>query len=492
LSPSTAHDSLRSSPAPLHGPIPATPSCIVAPQQLPRITPEARRYAVKELARRAGVSQEFFKRWDIQVSGVATTISLDLETKRKIHFCHGPETGLIHNLTGEIPVGRAQWLATPPIDVAPPDLILPFCRSRQNHAPLYQTSADGSVVCELDLLASFVLTLSRVEESLRPEVDEHGRFPSTSSLASREHFLERPILDEYGLAFSQVLTFLVPGWHPQKPLFRVKLTHDVDDVGLPFDLRSAIAHTLKRHTPAATVRDLLAPILSSDPMNLSLVRKLAKISKERGLHSAFFWKCSPRATHDSGYSVHDSRIQRLIGDLRASNFEVGVHPGYDTFHHRDNLSREIAELKAAIREDFPGGRQHYLRWTPQSWLDWESCGLRYDSSVGFADHIGFRAGTSFPFRPWCWAENRELNLIEVPLILMDCTPVKYMRLDFQEGLERVRALIRRVEQTGGVFTLLWHNTPLLDPDYDGWYENILDLLGGAKAYEVPRLAANLW
>jgi hypothetical protein len=112
--------------------------------------------------------------------------------------------------------------------------------------------------------------------------------------------------------------------------------------------------------------------------------------------------------------------------------------------------------------------------------------------VGFADQIGFRAGTSFPFRPWCWAENRELNLIEVPLILMDCTPVKYMQLDIQEGLKRIRSLVRRVEETSGVFTLLWHNTPLLDPDYNGWYEGILDSLDGAKAYDVPQAAADLW
>jgi hypothetical protein len=223
-----------------------------------------------------------------------------------------------------------------------------------------------------------------------------------------------------------------------------------------------------------------------------LVRKLAGISKERGLHSAFFWKCSPRTRHDSGYPLNDPRIQRVIAELRAGDFELGVHPGYYTFHDRENLSREIAGLKSALHEDFPGGRQHYLRWTPRTWLDWESCGLSYDSSVGFADHIGFRAGTSLPFRPWCWAENRELNLIEVPLILMDCTPVKYMRLKLQEGLERVRALAKRVEETGGLFTLLWHNTPLMDPAYDGWYEGILSILDGAKACDVPRIAADLW
>jgi hypothetical protein len=67
-----------------------------------------------------------------------------------------------------------------------------------------------------------------------------------------------------------------------------------------------------------------------------------------------------------------------------------------------------------------------------------------------------------------------------------------MRLDIHEGLRRVRAWVKRVEETGGVFTLLWHNTPLLDPDYNGWYEAILDFLDGAKVYKVPLAAADLW
>jgi len=178
--------------------------------------------------------------------------------------------------------------------------------------------------------------------------------------------------------------------------------------------------------------------------------------------------------------------------LRELGFELGVHPGYDTFRHRPRLASEVEYLQRALRLHSPGGRQHYLRWSPDTWLDWEACGLSYDSSLGFADRFGFRAGTAFPYRPWSWRDNRELNLIEVPLILMDCTPVKYMNLSRAEGLARIQTLIRRIERTGGVFTLLWHNTPLLDPDYDGWYERILDLVADVPPFHVPANAEELW
>jgi len=471
---------------------PAQLSRVTTPLDLPEITAEARLYSLRELSRRAGVSQEFFDSWVIQVTPTETTVQVGQPRTLIIRFLHGPAAGFNQHLTNEIPVSRVSWPYAGQVDTFPGDLLLPFCRVEQLNRPLYENLADGSLRCNFDVLASFVLTLSRVEESLRPTFDEHGRFPAENSIAFQEKFLDRPFLEEHGIAFQQALAALLPGWKPESRAYRVKLTHDIDDVGIPFELRAACAHTFKRRSVSATLRDFLSTFSSTDPVGLALVRKLAEISQRRGLHSAFFWKHSPRTNYDSGYSPDDRRIQAVIEELRRSNFEIGVHPGYDTFHRRESLTQEIERLKRSLGENYPGGRQHYLRWSPQTWLDWEACGLRYDSSVGFADHFGFRAGTAYPFRPWCWSENRALNLIELPLVLMDCTPVSYMKLELRSGLEKIRTLIQRVQATGGVFTLLWHNMPLIEPAYEGWYEGVLDLLDGSKPYEVPRNAADLW
>jgi hypothetical protein len=195
---------------------------------------------------------------------------------------------------------------------------------------------------------------------------------------------------------------------------------------------------------------------------------------------------------DSGYDPFHPKLQRVFSYLREQGFELGVHPGYSTFGSKPALENEVALLRRALAVQKVGGRQHYLRWSPQTWLDWESCGLAYDSTVGFADLIGFRAGTAFPFRPWSFSENRELNLIEVPLIVMDCTPVKYMGLSREEGLARIRNCIQRAAIVGGVFTLLWHNVPLLEPEYHGWYESILDLLPPGQNLAFSQSLQSFW
>lgn len=460
---------------------------------LGQITSEARCYAVKELARRAGVSRDFFERWTVDVREERTTLSLGFQTRTKIHFTHLTKRSWQKIAQGRIPVATALFSQNPAAGSSAPQLILPFCESPAiSDSPVYRTDAGGDIVCDFDLLAAILFTLSRVEESLCKNRDEHGRFAANESLAARHDYLERPIIDEYGLAFAQVLEQLLPSWQPNARSFRFKLTHDIDDIGIPFQASTSLAHTVKRRNPGATMRDFLSTLGMAEPAELTLVRDLAKISQARRIPSAFYWKASPRGPRDSGYDPSDLRVQRVIRLLREQGFELGVHPGYETFHSRQELATEVDRLRHALRADSPGGRQHYLRWSTETWLDWEACGLSYDSSLGFADRFGFRAGTAYPYRPWCLEQNRELNLVEVPLILMDCTPVKYMKLKRVDALARIRTLVERTAVTGGVFTLLWHNTPLLDPDYSGWYDAILDLLSPATPLTLPTDSTKLW
>lgn len=459
----------------------------------PTITPEARKYAVKELARRAGVTADFFQHWEIEISPKRTIISFGPEVHGTISFPNRSEELLKYETPGSVTVARARWLRKPADSISVPDLIIPFAETNpESSGPLYFAETLGGLTCRHDLPSSVLFTLSRVEETAFATFDEHGRFPASASIAVKQEFLERPIIDEHGIAFQQAISALIPNWRPAQRPLNLKLTHDIDDVGIPFKLQTSLAHTVKRRRPWATARDCLAKFSTANPAELQAVRRLEEISRVRRLRSTFFWKASPASPHDSGYDPNDSKIQRVIRNLQSQGCELGAHPGYDTFRDRTNLAAEVERLQKSLGVKIIGGRQHYLRWTPLTWQDWEACGLHYDSSLGFADRFGFRAGTSLPFRPWCFAENRELDLIEIPLILMDCTPVKYMKLSLEQARGRIQEVIQRVERTGGVFSLLWHNTPLLDPDYDGWYEAILAMLAGTKPYDVPSTPRQLW
>ena len=59
-------------------------------------------------------------------------------------------------------------------------------------------------------------------------------------------------------------------------------------------------------------------------------------------------------------------------------------------------------------------------------MHWERCGLAYDSTLGYNERPGFRAGTCIPIRPWLFGSNRECNLVEIPLVAMDVTFIDYL------------------------------------------------------------------
>jgi hypothetical protein len=205
-----------------------------------------------------------------------------------------------------------------------------------------------------------------------------------------------------------------------------------------------------------------------------------------------YWKASPLGPFDSGYDPRQPQIRGLIEWLREREVENGVHPGYGTFRCREELQKEVDILRNAIGEERLGGRQHYLRWCPETWVDWENCGLMYDSTVGYPDRVGFRAGTCIPYRPWLLSQDREAQLLEIPLIVMDVTLLESMKLRNQELLNVVGRLIEKCRAVGGVFTFLCHNTTLREPNFVQSYENILDMLTSSDRFDCRSALCNEW
>jgi hypothetical protein len=135
-----------------------------------------------------------------------------------------------------------------------------------------------------------------------------------------------------------------------------------------------------------------------------------------------------------------------------------------------------------------GQRYHYLRVDPHANLAaLPALGLRYDSTLGFPDAPGFRAGIAQPFRPWDLTAERPLDLVEIPLAAMDVTLAedRYLGLAVHEAEDRLLALLDRAAEDGGGFAVLWH-TDRFDPGtargWDRLYGRFMDAVrerGGA-------------
>ncbi len=125
-------------------------------------------------------------------------------------------------------------------------------------------------------------------------------------------------------------------------------------------------------------------------------------------------------------------------------------------------------------------RYHYLRALYHETLPMlEQAGFTYDTTLAFAEHEGFRCGCSFPFRPYSLAEERPLDLVELPLAVMDGTLQEphYRGLAAKDAEFAAASVLARALRSGGAVSLLWHNNRFdrrVSRGYDKVYWRLLD------------------
>jgi hypothetical protein len=278
--------------------------------------PASRIYAIREIARRAGVDETFFRSWQFAIEDSWMVVRLGPSEGNKIRIPESPagDGGASLPIVGG--AARATWAFSPHQNLSHwiPDFVIPFVTKGNERLPIFQALDSDTVDFHYDLPTATLLTLSRREEENETvQRDAHGRFPAAASVAARCDFLHRPIVDEYGFAMEQALRFLIPSWQPPRREFKAKLSHDIDDVGIPFELRTSIGHLLARRNLPAAARDFISLVSAENPAFLSLVERLVLLSCECGLDSAIYWKASDRGPFDSGYDPRNAKIRKVIG-----------------------------------------------------------------------------------------------------------------------------------------------------------------------------------
>src|SRR5581483_3137203 len=101
----------------------------------------------------------------------------------------------------------------------------------------------------------------------------------------------------------------------------------------------------------------------------------------------------------------------------------------------------------------------------------ESAGFNYDSSVGFNNTVGFRAGTTQVYKPLTSS-----HLLELPLHIMDTALFypTYLNLRPAEAMNQVKEIIANAVRFGGCVTINWHDRSI-SPErcWDGFYKELI-------------------
>lgn len=157
------------------------------------------------------------------------------------------------------------------------------------------------------------------------------------------------------------------------------------------------------------------------------------------------------AARASAYDV--SHISEKIRVLKAAGCEIGLH-GIDAWTDSRSGREEAARISSVSGNEIAGVRMHWLYRDEKSPLAWEEAGFSYDSTIGYNETVGYRAGTTQIFRPL-----QATRLLELPLHVMDTALFypDYLGLSEDQAWNWLGPIFDNAMQRGGVLTINWHD-----------------------------------
>ncbi|NWG08346.1 MAG: hypothetical protein HXY35_16845 [Chloroflexi bacterium] len=457
-----------------------------------KISKKAELYTWRELARRAGlpiVDSEGtgFEHLNLPVHYGSPE---DAPKSPALIVCRSREEDWRRLLT--LPLQDLRWI--PSTETIPPGTRLPFnnptpvlfwgVNADRSTTPFAEKLPNRSLVFHADILAGSFFMLSRWEETTGQPLDSHFRFPASASVAGRLGFLDIPVVDQYALILREWLRSIFPHWKPQRNIPAINLTHDIDHVyqySSPLSFVRAVTVSLLSKQPLSGVKREFRSLWTqwfapSKGEKYRAIYELANLSTRHGFTSRFYFMAAHASLKQQGYDPAMPMLQTVYKFLLEEGHEIGFHPGYTTFLAPSVLESEKKRLEQAFGTQITGGRQHFLRFkVPDTWRDWQQTGMQYDSTLGYADREGFRCGTCHPYRPFDLENDREMQLLEIPLIVMDTTLIEYRKLTLAQSHDRILELARACVEVEGMFTLLWHNVTMVGKHaaWGNMYANIL-------------------
>ncbi len=194
-----------------------------------------------------------------------------------------------------------------------------------------------------DIFAAGFYLISRYEEYLTHVQDIHERFPAGESLAVKNGFIEKPVIDIWAYKFLELLKEKFPNYTYEDREFNLISTIDID-----------VAYAYKNKGIVRTVGGLINDILQLRFLNFwhrlltifnfkkdpfDTYKELLNIKNEYNINTLFFFLIGDYTTFDKNISSSNTKFKSVIKSV-ADYAKVGLHPSYFTFKNIGKLKKE--------------------------------------------------------------------------------------------------------------------------------------------------------
>lgn len=330
-----------------------------------------------------------------------------------------------------------------------------------------------SINNELDPLASVFYVITCYEEYTHTNRDMHNRFQAKDSILYKFNWLEKLIVERWSLAFIQ---FIEKGLKIKlnitQPAYQLIPTFDIDHA-FAYKNKSKLRRSLGTLKDAIyfkkeRIRERKAVVHGKKDDPFDTYSKMVAFSN-KGFPVYVFWLLGDFGTYDKNIHFDNPHQKKLIQEL-SKKVTIGLHPSYKSNEILSQLAIEKKRLSTIIGEEVSISRQHFLKIDfPYTYKHLIKNGFTDDFSLGFVDHVGFRAGIARSFNWFNLTSNSEEDLVIHPIAYMDGTLKDYMKLNIEEAMTKISQLKKEVKEYGGDFVFIWHNNTIgKDPAWSAW------------------------
>lgn len=314
-------------------------------------------------------------------------------------------------------------------------------------------------VLPFDIFAASFYILSRYEEYLPQVKDKYGRFIATESLAYKEGFLHQPVVDIWAYKFKDVLQELFPDYKFPKKTYSIKPVIDVPAafqykyIGFLRGIGGIIRDVFQLKLGRLYTRFAVLFGLKHDPYDT--YKYIINRQKNSEYKFLFFFLIGAYSTHDKGINANNKLFRALIKHV-ADYCYVGLKATYFAIENVEILKKEKNQMESILNFSLDAVRNSYSKLNfPNSYRNQVDLEIKEDYTMGYPDHVGFRAGTCTPFLFY------DLDYeTQTPLLINNYHVMDYALLKHRSTLDKKKVLneiIAEIKKVNGQFVPVFHN-----------------------------------
>ncbi len=334
-------------------------------------------------------------------------------------------------------------------------------------------------IVSADIVASAFFWLSDWQNVTRSERDSHGRQPFQGSLQQFLQLHHRAVVDEYSdllaslLGISNLKIRRKEGWSSV-------FSHDIDRVrkktagiivreSLDYLALNRLDVGLKQRFGRWT-KSMWQFAQKEDAYEASIQRIMQEHSSRNHQACFMFKSILNRHLHDANDYLSSPFFEVMLRTIHENQAEIGYHSGYEAGGNPDQMRAEYGKLCNRVGQKVEFHRSHYLRYMEGVTFPMlEELGIKIDSTVAWAEQTGFRAQTCRPYPLFDITLNRKLNILEIPLAVMDTQPFGYMKLDVEASIDDATSIVDTVIRHRGIMVWNFHHHIYDEIDAPGWH-----------------------